>query len=107
MAIDTAMFSSDLAFAEADLPQTVTIAGQTLAAIVATPQEGTKTELEGLWPDVAFTMTLRLSVITSAGISVPEPGDLVTYNGDDFRISRRLLCIDGVSVAYGLEPQTA
>lgn len=87
-----AMFNEDLAFAEADLPQAVTIAGTDYPAVVSDLARGESLEIEATYSDRAISVTMRTEVL-----AIPAIGTLLTYKAETFRVLSRSECMDGVS----------
>lgn len=98
MALDIP-YDADIAMAEADLPQTVTIGGAAYAVCVSEAQRGQSLEMAGIMGDADLNVTIRISVLASVAI-----GTRVTYGGKAYRVDKvndspcgtayRLDCVD-------------
>lgn len=92
-------FDADLAMAEADLPQTVTLAGITYSACVNDPTHGQDLEMQGIAGESDLSVTIRVSVLAAVTI-----GTRLVYNSRNYRVDRvnyspcgaayRLECVD-------------
>ena len=98
MALDIP-YDADVAMAEADLPQTVTISGTSYAACVSEAQRGQSLEMAGIMGECDLNVTLRVSILASVAI-----GTRVTFNSKVYRVDKvtdspcgtacRLDCVD-------------
>ena len=77
-------YDADVAMAEADLPQIVTIGGADYAACVSELVRGEQLEdVGGIMPEVDLSATIRVSVLASVSI-----GARVTFSGRQYRVER-------------------
>lgn len=77
-------YDADVAMAEADLPQTVTISGTDYAACVSELVRGEQLEdAGGIIPEVDLSATIRISVLAAVSI-----GTRITYTGRQYRVER-------------------
>ena len=88
----TDRFTADMQFAEAHLPQVVTIGGTDYAAVVTDVARGEGLAVEGIFPAAAIVVTMRTAVLAAPVIST-----LLTYNGAQFRVLAVKDCADEVS----------
>lgn len=86
------MFNDDLAHAEGDMPQTVTISGTGYAAVCTDVQRGEGLEVEGVMLDQSLSVIMRTEILPAPAIA-----SLLTYNGRQYRVLRVRDCADGVS----------
>lgn len=92
-------YEADLARAESDLPQAVTINGTDYSACVSEAQRGQSLDMAGVLGDCDLNATIRTSVLASVAI-----GTRITFNGKVYRVEKvndspcgysyRLDCVD-------------
>jgi len=93
-------FAADLREVEADVPQTVTIAGQTVAATVSGVGAGYRVDSpEGWHADIALTATVRQSLLPAA----PTQGGRLTFGGKAYRMVRVTPDDAGIDAAWLIE----
>ena len=77
LAID---YAGDIAMAEADLPQTVTIGGVEYPAVVSDAMRSHLLEMPGYMPDADLSITIRISILSSVA-----NGTKITHGGKQYR----------------------
>lgn len=90
MPIDLQMFDDDLAMAEADIAQTVTLSDGEFPASVSEPRRGEQLEVEGIYPQSDLEVTLRTAIHAA-----PEIGSALTFAGVGYRVMRVTDCPTG------------
>jgi hypothetical protein len=101
------IMAADLREAEAEIPQTVAVGGQSVACVAGDWMEGVAMGgLEGLSSSSVLPITVRLAVLTAAGVSMPGPGAIIVFQGRNLRIQSALVSPDGISVTWHCEDET-
>ena len=87
MALDTSTIDSDLAAIHADLPETATISTEiiTVNRVSLSSRDMARQSAEVL-TNLRVSLSVQVTAITDAGVSLPSEGNLITYSGDVLRV---------------------
>ena len=105
MPIDTAEFDRDVLEATCDLPSSVIIGGVTYACLADDMAAGAQLQEIGMFDSTEATLIVRTALFAAAGKDIPKAGQLVAYNGKEYRISENGVnkSVDGFTVTLRLE----